>query len=108
MKMSQRKSYDTLFNGEVNVNFLVPLLFVCLEFVDQCHDSEMQYILGENYIKGNCTQNCSCSEVRYVGHVEQCAPLCPSISVRCLLEYIPEFYQKILKEVNAHAENGDV
>ena len=85
------------FNGEVNVNFLVRLLFVFLELVNQCHDGEMQYIPGENYIKGNCTQNCSCSEVQYVGHVEQCVLLCPSTSVKCLLGYISEVFQKIIE-----------
>ena len=82
------------YNVEVIVNFLVRLLFGCLELVNRCHDGEIKYIPGENYTKGNCTQNCSCSEVRYAGHVEQCVPLCPSTPVKCLLGYIPELDQK--------------
>ena len=82
------------FNSKVVVNFSVHSLFVCLELVNQCQDGEKQYIPGENYIKSNCTQNCSCSEVRYVGHVEQCVPLCPSMPVKCFWGTIPEFYEE--------------
>ena len=52
----------------------------------------MEYIPGENYIKGNCTQNCTCSEVRSIGHVEKCVPLCPSVPTKCSPGTIPRFY----------------
>ena len=70
------------------------LTFYLLELINQCHDDKKEYIPGENYIKGNCTQNCSCSEVRYVGHVEKCVPLCPSIPDKCSQDTIPKFYQE--------------
>ena len=65
-----------------------------LELANQCQDGEIDFIPGESYIKGNCSQNCSCNEVRYVGHVELCVPLCPSIPVKCLWGTIPEFYHE--------------
>ena len=82
------------YNSNVVLIFSVHLFSVFLELVNQCQDGEKDYIPGESYIKGNCTQNCSCNEVRYVGHVEQCIPLCPSISVKCLRGTIPEFYKE--------------
>ena len=83
-----------LNNKSKDVNFLVHQVFVCLELINQCNDDEKEYIPGENYIKGNCTQNCSWSKVRYVGHVEKCVPLCPSIPDKCSQDTIPEFYQE--------------
>ena len=74
------------------VNFLAHWVFVSLELVNQCRDGETEYIPSENYIKGNCTKNCTCSEVRYVGHVEQCIPLCPSVPAKCSPGTIPRFY----------------
>ena len=82
------------YNSKVVVTFSINLFFACLELVNECHDSEKDYIPGETYIKGNCTQKCSCNEVRYVGHVEQCVPLCPSMPPKCLWGTITEFYQE--------------
>ena len=73
---------------------LVHQVFVYLELTNQCHDDDIEYLPSENYIKGNCTQNCSCSEVRYVGHVEKCVSLCPLRPVKCREDTIPEFSQK--------------
>ena len=74
--------------------YLFSLFFLFLELANQCQDGEIDFIPGESYIKGNCSQNCSCNEVRYVGHVELCVPLCPSIPVKCLWGTIPEFYHE--------------
>ena len=82
------------FDDKVFLKFSVHFIYVCLELVNQCQHGEKQYIPGESYIKGNCTQNCSCTEVRYVGHVEQCVPLCPSTPAKCFRGTIPEFYQE--------------
>ena len=83
-----------LYNSKAVVTFSAHLFCACLELVNQCQDGETDYIPGETYIKGNCTQNCSCNEVRYVGHVEQCVPLCPSIPVKCFGGTITEFYEE--------------
>ena len=38
--------------------------------MNECHDGEIDYIPGENYIKSNCTQQCTCSEDRFKGHLD--------------------------------------
>lgn len=62
--------------------------------MNEYHDGEIDYIPGENYIKSNCTQQCTCSEDRFKGHLESCVPLCQLLPAKCLSGTKPELYQE--------------
>ena len=76
--------------------------------MNECHDGEIDYIPGENYIKSNCTQQCTCSEDRFKGHLESCVPLCHCYLPNVCLELSQSYTKKMLSGATVNAANGDV
>ena len=60
----------------------------------ECKTGNVEYLPGETYIKGNCNQNCTCTEVPNIGHKEQCTQLCSFSNITCSNNTRLEFYQE--------------